>query len=94
MKLRNILFSSALVLGLVAGGVTLAQNIDPARHPNLAAAQDLIDRAIGRVDDAQRANEYDMGGHAAHAKELLVQAREEIKMAAREANHHDHDHMR
>jgi len=31
-----------------------------------------------------------MGGHAAHAKELLRQAKEEIKMAAREANHNHH----
>ena len=43
---------------------------------------------IGAVDAAQHANEYDMGGHAAHAKELLRQAREEIKMAARAANRH------
>jgi hypothetical protein len=31
-----------------------------------------------------------MGGHAAKAKELLLRAREEIKIAAMEANHHRH----
>ncbi len=87
MKIRNLILSGALVLGLVAGGVTLAQN--PARRPNLAAAQDLIDRAVGRLDAAQQANEFDMDGHAAKAKEFLRQAREEIKMAARAANHHE-----
>ncbi|MGO9775700.1 MAG: hypothetical protein ACLQGT_01425 [Terracidiphilus sp.] len=88
MKLRNVLLSCALVLGLAATTIVFAQNME--RHPNLAAAQALIDQAIGRVSDAQRANEYDMDGHAAHAKELLIQAREEIKLAARAANHHDH----
>ena len=90
MKIRNLYLSGALLLGLVASGVTIAQNVDPGRHPNLAKAQDLIDRAIDRVSDAQQANEYDMGGHAAKAKELLLRAREEIKIAAMEANHHRH----
>jgi hypothetical protein len=88
MKIRNLFLSGALLAGLAVSGVTIAQNVDPGRHPNLAKAQELIDRAIDRVSDAQQANEYDMGGHAAHAKELLRQAREEIKMAARAANRH------
>jgi hypothetical protein len=88
MNVRKVILSSALVLGLAAAGVTVAQNVDPNRHPNLAAAQGFIDQAIGSVDAAQHANEYDMGGHAAHAKELLRQAREEIKLAARAANRH------
>jgi hypothetical protein len=88
MKIRNLFLSSALVLGLVAGGVTIAQN--PERHPNLAAAQGYIDQAIGALDAAQHANEYDMEGHAGRAKELLRQAREEIKAAARAANRNRH----
>ena len=90
MNIRNAVLSGALVLGLAASGVTIAQNVSPARHPNLAAAQGFIDQAIGRVDAAQRANEYDLGGHAARAKELLRQAREEIKLAAGAANRHEH----
>jgi hypothetical protein len=90
MKIRNLFLSGALVLGLVASGVTIAQNVDPARHPNLAAAQGFIDQAIGALDAAQHANDYDMNGHAAHAKELLRQAREEIKLAARAANRNGH----
>jgi hypothetical protein len=90
MKLRNVLLTCALVLGLVACGVTVAQNVDPNRHPNLAAAQVLIEQAMEKVTVAQRANEYDMGGHAAKAKELLSQAYGEIKLAARAANRNGH----
>lgn len=90
MRIRNLFLSGALLAGLAVSGVTIAQNVDPGRHPNLAKAQELIDRAIDRVSDAQQANEYDMGGHAARAKELLMRAREEIKMAAMEAHHHRH----
>jgi len=34
------------------------------------------------------ANEFDMGGHAARAKDLLDQAYREIKLAAEAANRH------
>ncbi|MGO8934230.1 MAG: hypothetical protein ACLPLZ_13390 [Terracidiphilus sp.] len=80
-------FLSGSVLGLVcfASGVLVAQG---ARHPNLRAAQQLVDQAFQRVSDAQRANEWDMGGHAARAKDLLSQASREIKLAADAANHH------
>lgn len=85
---RKLVLGSLLGLGLVAGSVTVAQNVNPHRHPNLAAAQRLIDQAIGRIDAAQQANEFDMGGHAAKAKELLAHANEEIKQAAMDANRH------
>lgn len=88
MKTRNLILGSVLCLGLFTSGVVVGQNVNPNRHPNLAAAQDLIEQAIGRVDAAQRANEYDMGGHAAKAKELLADAFREIKQAARAADHH------
>jgi hypothetical protein len=61
-------------------------DIDPYRHGNLAAAQQMIRQAFDRVSDAQEANNYRLGGHAARAKELLSQASEEIKMAAIAAN--------
>jgi hypothetical protein len=62
------------------------QNIDRYRHGNLAAAQNLIAQAYDRMTAAQQANEYELGGHAARAKQLLWQASEEIKQAAIEAN--------
>jgi hypothetical protein len=36
---------------------------------------------------AQQANEFDLGGHAQKAKDLLVQAADELKEAAQTANH-------
>ena len=81
-----------LVIGLVAVGVfgggalAFGQQVSKALHPNLAAAQNLIERAITRISDAQKANEFDMGGHAAKAKDLLDQAYAEIKLAAEAAN--------
>jgi F0F1-type ATP synthase membrane subunit b/b' len=65
-----------------------ARNVSPARHPNLAAAQRLARQAWEKVSAAQRANEWDMGGHAAKAKDLLDQVNNELKAAAEEANEH------
>jgi hypothetical protein len=79
-------------LGVVfLSGIAFAQpeqNVSPRRHPNIAAAQRLSAQAYDRLTAAQQANEFDMGGHAKHAKELLEQANAEMKMAAETANHH------
>lgn len=98
MKIRPLVLgtvlSAGLVAGGVAGGIALAQPEHDIghRHPNLAAAQRLIDQAYGRITAAQQNNEWDMHGHAAKAKDLLDQASHELKEAAEDANHHDHDH--
>jgi hypothetical protein len=88
MNLRKIVLGSALGFGLVAAGFAAGQDVSWRRHPNLAAAQKLIDQAYARINDAQGANEWDMDGHAAKAKDHLEQANREIKMAAMSANHH------
>jgi hypothetical protein len=62
------------------------ENVSPHRHPNLAAAQRLVDQAFKKITDAQQANEFDLGGHAAKAKELLDQANRELKQAAEVSN--------
>ena len=64
-----------------------SQAVDPARHPNLAAAQSLITDALEKLAMAQKANNYNMGGHDAQAQALLSQAYSEIKLAAIAANH-------
>ena len=80
-------FSVTLISGaLLFGQAPPKRNVSPARHPNLAAAQRLCDQAFVRVTEAQKANEYDLGGHAAKAKELLDQASRELKLAAEAAN--------
>ena len=63
-----------------------AQNISPTRHPYLAAAQRLCGDAFQRVTRAQDANEWDLNGHAQRAKNLLVQASDELKQAALASN--------
>jgi len=75
---------------LLLGGLALAQrpkdNVSARRHPNLAAAQRLVTQAWEKVGAAQRANEFDMQGHAQKAKELLDEANRELKLAAEAAN--------
>jgi hypothetical protein len=56
------------------------------RHGNLQAAQQYIVAAFQRIDDAQRANHGQLGGHAQRAKDLLAQADEELRLAADVAN--------
>ncbi|MGH9744634.1 MAG: hypothetical protein ACRD59_00815 [Candidatus Acidiferrales bacterium] len=58
------------------------------RHGNMRAAQQLIQQAWFKVDEAQQDNHYNLGGHAGRAKELLAQASEEIKLSAETANEH------
>jgi hypothetical protein len=77
------------LLALVLGGLAFANpavNIDARRHPNLAAAQQLSAQAFDRLTSAQQANEWDLSGHAARAKQLLVQANDEMKAAALAGN--------
>lgn len=90
--IRNRIYALALGLMICLGGVAIAQkpkdDVSAGRHPNLAAAQRLSRQAWQRVVDAQKANEWDMGGHAQKAKELLDQVNEELKQAAEAANRH------
>lgn len=92
MKRKDLVLGSILSAGLLFGGLVYAQrpvqNVNPGRHPNLAAAQRLCDQAFEKLQAAQQANEFDMGGHAAKAKDLLEQASREMKQAAEAANEH------
>jgi hypothetical protein len=62
--------------------------VNPRRHPNIAAAQRLSQKAFDKIIAAQQANEWDMDGHAQKAKELLEQVNHELKEAAEAANRH------
>lgn len=91
--MRNrALLAATLVATLLGGGVVLAQRPKDdigRRHPNLAAAQRLSTQAFERITAAQKANEWDMNGHAQKAKELLEQVNHELKEAAEAANKHE-----
>lgn len=85
-----------LLLGLMTPAVIAApaplpqkkppHTVSPKRHPNLSRAQRQAENAFNSVTAAQKANEWDMAGHAAKAKELLEQANNELKQAAEAAN--------
>jgi hypothetical protein len=83
----KIVVISCVAIGFLFMSIAVnARNVSNMRHPNLAAAQTLIEKAIDKVTAAQQANEFDMKGHAAKAKSLLHQAYDEIKLAAEAAN--------
>ncbi|MGE5187387.1 MAG: hypothetical protein ACM31C_35315 [Acidobacteriota bacterium] len=85
--------ATSMALGMASmGGYALAkgpaENIGAKRHPSLAAAQRLTGQAYDKIVAAQKANEWDLGGHAQKAKEMLETANHELKLAAETANEH------
>jgi hypothetical protein len=88
IKYRFLLFvfGSLILLSALATAQKPERNVSAARHPNLAAAQRLSRQAWEKVVEAQKANEWDMSGHAQKAKELLDQVNNELKLAAEAAN--------
>ena len=76
MKRLVVIAGAALAL---SSGALLAKGT--AGHPNLKAAHEAVKQAINKITAAQKANEYDMEGHAAKAKDLLEQAEKEIAQA-------------
>ena len=88
--MKTSLAIGATLLLVLGAGAAWAQkpvdNVSEHKHPNLAAAQRLSRSAWEKVSAAQQANEWDMAGHAAKAKDLLDQVNRELKMAAEMAN--------
>lgn len=89
MRTNWLLCAAPLVL-VVSAAVAAppADNVSGKKHPNLAAAQRLSTKAYEKIVAAQQANEWDMAGHAAKAKDLLDQVNHELKEAAEQANKH------
>jgi hypothetical protein len=90
MTRSRIVLGAVLCAALIGGGVAVAQkpveDVSGKKHPNLAAAQRLSQQAFEKISEAQRANEWDMNGHAAKAKDLLEQVNRELKESAEAAN--------
>lgn len=86
MRASGLVAGGILYAALACPGVLMAQqptvDIDTDGHGNLSSAQEYVSMAWQRIDRAQKINNYDMGGHAARAKELLQQADAEIRAAA------------
>ena len=86
-RLLSILtFSIAVMAAGSAVATKPVDNVSAKKHPNLAAAQRLSTQAFNKIIAAQKANEWDMSGHAQKAKELLDQVNVELKAAAMAAN--------
>jgi len=73
------------VCGLVASlGIQVASADGPWRcpgHGNLDVAMGDLVNANAHLVDAQKNNNYDMQGHAAHAEQLVNEAKKEISAA-------------
>lgn len=85
--MKKMMLATMFVMGF--SGAAMAKpkvDVSARKHPNIAAAQKLAKQAFDKVTAAQKANEYDMDGHAAKAKDLLEQAAAELKLAAEAAN--------
>ena len=84
--MRRVFTKLSLATLVLCVGIAIAQqpaqNVNAGQHPNLAAAQRLVDEAYQKLLAAQKANNNDMGGHAEKAKQLLEQASQELKLAA------------
>jgi hypothetical protein len=85
-RVMAVVASAVLVLGTALLAQAPKENISGARHPNLRRAQNLSHQAFEAVLAAQKANEWDMQGHAQKAKELLDQVNNELRQAATAAN--------
>lgn len=91
MTKKIVMAAIALFASFALGAVLFAQapSVDVGeRHGNMRAAQQLIQQAWLKVDEAQHDNNYNLGGHAGKAKELLAQASEQIRLSADAANSH------
>jgi hypothetical protein len=84
-RVSSVVLGCLLLIGIAAAQKP-KQNVSAGRHPNIAAAQRLVQQAWQRVVNAQEANEFDMQGHAQKAKGLLDEANKELKLAAEAAN--------
>jgi hypothetical protein len=80
-KFRTILITAAVIfpIGVFAGSPLKG-------HPNLIAADKALAVAWDKITAAQQANEYDLDGHAAKAKDAIKLAVDEIKLAAEASN--------
>ncbi|HEY1774247.1 MAG TPA: hypothetical protein VGH91_13750 [Gammaproteobacteria bacterium] len=81
MKKIALIVTVASLMGVAATAGYAAGS----RHPNLNKAQDLVTKAIARLEDAQKDNEDKLGGHAKNAEGFLKQAQPEITAALQDA---------
>jgi hypothetical protein len=60
------------------------------RHGNLRQAQGFLVESYEAIQQAQASNDYELGGHAQRAIDLISQAAEELRLAANVSNREGH----
>ncbi|MGJ5814234.1 hypothetical protein [Paludibaculum fermentans] len=88
MKKKSIQLAIAVVAVV---GCVQAMMSEPVvnigkRHGELRAAQEAIVSSFAHISTAQANNNDELGGHAAKAKEYLIKADAELRLAADVAN--------
>jgi hypothetical protein len=80
-KLKTVLITAAIAfpVGILAAGPMKG-------HPNMLAADKALNTAWEKITAAQKANEFDLDGHAAKAKDAIKVAVDELKLAAETSN--------
>jgi hypothetical protein len=90
MRKKNLLINKIVIAALLCSGLILAQapvqDINPNLHSNLATAQGHVVQAYNSILVAQQLNNDDMKAHAQKARQFLIQANQELKLAALAAN--------
>jgi methionine synthase I (cobalamin-dependent) len=86
MKKKLAATVSVLAFCMIIAAQEPVVDIDKTVHPNLAAAQQHIVEANRYIATAQKDNRYDMKDHAQKARQLLMEADQELKAAAEAAN--------
>ena len=82
MKKSLIIIAAALAVGVATAAVQ--RQVRPTtstQHPNLTAAQKLVQQAYDKLTASVKAQEGDVAGHTELAKSYLQQANAEIKLA-------------
>ena len=82
----TVILGLLMLAGTTAYAKRPVRNVSAKKHPNIAAAQKFCQKAFDCTVAAQKANEFDLGGHAQKAKDLLEQASGELKQAAETSN--------
>jgi hypothetical protein len=85
-RYENLKLMAGALLGaaLIGGGVTVAQRPERDASGSTTASRQTWEK----ITEGQKANEWDLDGHAAKAKELLDQANADMKLAAEASNKH------
>ena len=88
--MNKLIAAGCVIAALIGNGTVLAKepvrNVSAKKQPNIAAAQKLAAEAYAKIEAAQKANEYDLEGHAQNAGDALRVANDELRLAAETAN--------